>query len=229
MASGTPIIVGRTPRGFLIGTNVKRSDGSLTCKVRYSRHRVLILGGQPVTIVAVQGAKRTTLINIDRDLREINLANLKPDLVFQSVRKMIARDLESQKHVIATAFREDPFFIAVLVTEDGPRPEIWTEEMTFSRQDLLHPTYSLGSPDLRSGDLLEKFKRNGFEFPHVPTISAVMIEKELNRIAQMPHTSPYELKDQSFEPPFLIISLDPTGVKLLTSGQLPCAPKHQTD
>jgi hypothetical protein len=55
-ADCTPLIVGRTSQGYLIGTNTKTSDGLGVCKVVYSHRRVLMLGGGPVALAKVEGS-----------------------------------------------------------------------------------------------------------------------------------------------------------------------------
>jgi hypothetical protein len=230
-ADCTPLIVGRTSQGYLIGTNTKASDGLKVCKVVYSHRRVLMLGGEPVALTNVDGSKRTSLFNIHRDLRKIDLANSTPDAIFQSVRSIITKDLESNKQALSEAFHGDPRFMAILVVEDGPslQPQIWTEGITFLRGDLQHPKYTFSQPDLRPGQILEIYNLKSFKFPTVATVatvSAEVIESELERIRQIPHPSAPP-GDQSFQPPYVIIRLDPEGVKILTAAHGPCAIKQQ--
>jgi hypothetical protein len=228
-ADCTPLIVGRTSQGYLIGTNTKTSDGLGVCKVVYSHRRVLMLGGGPVALTKVEGSKRTLLFNIHRDLRKIDLASSTPDTIFQSVRSVITKDLEPNKQALSEAFHGDPRLIAILVIEDGPpqQPQIWTEDISFPRGDLQHPKYTPSQPDLRPGQILEIYNLNGFKFPTVSAVSAEVIKSELERIRQIRHPSAPP-GDQSFQPPFVIIRLDPAGVKFLTTDQGPCTIKQQT-
>jgi hypothetical protein len=67
-SEATPLIVARTQQGFVIGTNIKGSDGSLGCKLHTTKNAIVIEANDFSRLDTVTKGVRRTRVDFQADL-----------------------------------------------------------------------------------------------------------------------------------------------------------------
>lgn len=214
-SAATPIIVGRTAQGFLVGTNFTASDGSNICKLHYSHNKVLVIAGQPIKFGYITASSKMfhPLFNIEKEVATVSLSILSPERVMDSVRAIIENDiLKHRRYVVGVPGLDHVTYSIVLVSEEIPQPpQIWIEDLSYSTTDgsfrskPQHFTMSLGQ-------IVEEVNRQGPIFKSYSEVNRETMEMELEGATQRHSQS----SDPSYRPPYALLELSPRGVNFLT-------------
>jgi hypothetical protein len=223
-SEATPIIVGRTTDGFLIGTNFTSSDGSKLCKVHSAGSKVLIVAGQPVKFgyQTPQSSATNWLFNIERELGTIPLSTLPPQKIMDAARAIIVGDVSKYAQYIIAKSDLRVTYAIVLVAVEVPRlPQLWIQELDFSKANGTFAS-KLDQPEMQPGTLMEVVNSQGPQFKSFPAINKGVIETELEGATQRHIQS----SDPSYHPPYMVLRLSAKGMRFLTNDFGYCSGTH---
>ncbi|MGC1422587.1 MAG: hypothetical protein WA354_21395 [Terracidiphilus sp.] len=226
-ADATPIVIARTTDGFLIGTNSTRSDGAQHCKIHYVGKKLLLVAGQPVDMQIVNDAtgKSDLIFDLHKDLWRVFRQVRSDKTLMDIVKTIVVKDIASNSP--RSLSNGVASFNLALISTDGAEPALTTMWLEFHARNAWQPTTSINQVKLAVGQAIYWA---GVDPPVLLTrvngsTDILSILQETAKDARRQNAEQQRV-DRGFEPPFIILALEPYGLRRVDGDLSVCTSAH---
>jgi hypothetical protein len=221
-AVATQIVVARTETGFWAATNSTRNDGTQTCKLHYAGKKLLLMAGQPIGIrTHRQDGSRETSFDLDDDLWSVLRPELSGDQVMEETRKLIVARIQQFAPAVLDSHTSPIDFHLVLLSTDAPEPKMWIQTIRFSPKSLASPRVETHEYTPRPNSwIVWAGTTQSRRFTH--SVDLKSMHRFLKDAAALGKRS----NTHGFDPPFVVVGLDGTGLQYIEGDSIPCTATH---